>query len=272
MAQNTIINQLSLQITNFANVYMMKYINTGDRILDTSIQIIISTIFTSLIACVVIFFTDPTIIYEYKNRLFCILRPSKYDPLKFNPSMAPSTMRNGVSYLYSFGPMKDYNCMSWFILYHRDKMFTQKISRPIERFQPSIIESIHDRDKNCYIASPDLLSTFTQSYLPVWRHKNGYYVFLKVIANGTYKCNFYSDSGEAIEEVIKHYYKHSDKINELLCRTTVLKIYSHNNASLINGNSWSSASSCMKNSLRNSYVLVTISLVLITASPIFSLI
>jgi hypothetical protein len=201
----------------------MKYINTGDRMMDTACQVLITTCVGFLIHFLVSI-SSKGLWEETFNQLGSKIGAVKYDPLNFCPSAAPEKPTNGVCYLYDYKPRNNSDFMSWFHKYHKNKKFSQKLVEPI-RFQSD------------YLTDTNFGRTFIEYELPIWRGHDGFFVFVKSNKQNE-RFHLYSDSGIAMCECVQHICAHEATIDlykkEKNTENTPREIWEYTNENLIN--------------------------------------
>ena len=106
-------------------------INTGDRMLDSTFQMLFTTIVGGLVTGLITLYTKGLWKDTY-NKLRGIISKNSYNPLEFDPSLAPEKPLNGVCYLYRYNIRKPKSFYSWFYLNHGSKLYTQKLKNSLE--------------------------------------------------------------------------------------------------------------------------------------------
>ncbi len=217
-----ILQQITPQITNFVSIYMLKHINTGDRLMDTTIQVILTTLFGAFIAFLVALLTQEGRLTEMLNQWRCLCSRKTYNPLEFNPAVVRQKPRNGVCYLYQSRLITPI-FLSWFHLHHGNKRYIQKVPQPIQCLVKKDKEYILDETNfdDFYAENTDL----NQDFFPIWRHHNGFVVYVK--GNGDRGYYFYSDCGEAMRFAVDHLNAHWDAMKQHTTKTEggKLRIY-----------------------------------------------
>ena len=193
-------------LTSYFNLYLMKSLNSGDRMLDTTRQMLFSTMIGGLITFIITAITKG-LWKEYVNLLYSKTHMKSYNPLIFNPNIAPDKPANGTCYLYESRIMNKLNFISWFYMYHADKKFQQKHTYPLPFAKAEALENLL-LVSNLKIESDDI--TFEYE-IPVWRGLDGYYVFVKD-SKVSFGYSFFSDSGDALKECLIHFGDHEKKI------------------------------------------------------------
>lgn len=224
-------------LTSFLNLMLMKRMDTGDRMLDTTLQMLLSTLIGGLITGLITIYSKG-MWGEVRNRARAIFTKTDYDPLKFDPRLAPEKPANGTNYLYKacWSSARWGTFMSWFFTHHDDKQFTQKLERSIYLPTPTgrdddyrqadytgtnATETAHKfslLDRTFIGRSPGVRRFTIPSsvYMPVWRANNGFYVFANTDGDsiddeGVY---LFSDSAAALRECLEHIDKHHAKMDE----------------------------------------------------------
>jgi hypothetical protein len=225
-----LLQQLSPQVINFASIYMLKHINTGDRLMDTTIQVVLTTLFGAAITFAVSLLTQEGQVMELLNQWRCMCSRTTYNPLEFNPSIARQQPRNGVCYLYNTRLVTPI-FLSWFHLHHSNKRYTQKVSSPIQCLITKDKNYMLDKSNfdDFYSDNTDL----SEDYFPIWKHHNGFVVYVK--GNGDRSYYFYSDCGEAMRAAVEHLNTHWDAMKAYSATTSggTLRIYADRGESRI---------------------------------------
>jgi hypothetical protein len=181
----------------------MKSINTGDRMLDTTLQMLLSTVLGGIITFLVTCLTKG-LWKEHINQLYAFTRIKDYNPLIFDANLAPDKPINGINYLYELRLKSNKQFISWFYTYHSDKKFKQKRTNSF---------SFPDSENLLDLSTLDIITDdlSIDNEIPIWRGKDAYYVYVKN-ARSSYKFAFYSDSGDSMKECFDHYTKHISTI------------------------------------------------------------
>ena len=200
------LSSIGQHLTSYFNLSLMKSINTGDRMLDTTLQMLLSTLVGGFITFLITTISKG-LWKEYVNQLYAAARLKSYNPLVFNPNIVPEKPINGLSYLYEARIDKNSHFLSWFYTYHMDKKFAQKHSHPLLVVSSDIIKNLLDL-QNFKLSHEDIC--FEQE-IPVWRGSDGSYVFVRN-SRSSFKLCLYSDSGTAIKECFIHMDEHVQTI------------------------------------------------------------
>ena len=217
-------------LASFLNLLLMKRMDTGDRMLDTTLQMLLSTLIGGVITGLITIYSKG-MWGEMRNRARALWNADEYDPLKFDPRLAPDKAANGTMFLYkTFYECSDWpTLLSWFFTHHGDKYFPQKIGSSIylpthRSGRAHVDDSAPRKETFTFLDRHDLSSSAgvrrfklpKSVYLPIWRTKAGLYVFM----NTDDECIdddstvIYSDSAEAIRECMTHIYNHREKMQE----------------------------------------------------------
>lgn len=199
----TFLSSVGQHLTSFFNLSLMKSIDTGDRMLDTTLQMLLSTILGGVITFLVSCLTKG-LWKEHINQLYAITKIKDYNPLIFDANLAPDKPLNGISHLYELRLKSNKQFISWFYTHHSDKKFKQKRTHSI---------AFPDSENLLDLSSLDIISddVHFDNEIPVWRGQDGYYVYVKNIRS-SYKFAFYSDSGDSMKDCFEHYTKHISTI------------------------------------------------------------
>lgn len=195
---DVLLSSIGQHLTSFFNLSLMKSINTGDRMVDTTLQMLLSTIIGGLITFIVTVISKG-LWKDHINQLYAFTKIRDYNPLLFNPNMVPEKPLNGTTYLYESRIKGSAHLFAWFYKYHSDKKFSQKRSKPIPYASAEFLDNPQDIHT---LEDTDDISL--EHELPVWRGQDGGYVFIKNSRN-SFGFSFFSDSGIALGECLKHY-------------------------------------------------------------------
>lgn len=96
--------------------------------LDTSIQMMFSTVITSIIAGLLLFYKSGMSVNDITSYIKIYTRFKSHNPLEFNPSIAPVLKTKGLTsstnqlFRYSFNKNEEY-ALRWFVKYHLNKPY-----------------------------------------------------------------------------------------------------------------------------------------------------
>jgi hypothetical protein len=196
-----LLQSLAQSLNNFIGLWLMKRINTGDRMMDTSIQVLFSTIAGAIVTGLVAAYTK-SLWKEWLASLHCLCGRVGHNGLVFNASLAPEKPLNGGVYGFR-GPMFNVaDFWAWMNKYHLDKKFTQKMSHPFQ-IAKARDEKIILGIGNHRLSKERVPQMILDTPIPVWKGSDGFYVFAK----GSYEDDIYflSDSGKALAELVDHF-------------------------------------------------------------------
>ena len=182
------------------NMIAMKNIDTGDRMMDATCQLLITTLLGGLIHFIITTSTKG-LWSETINNIGSKIGLVKYDPLTFCTTVAPEKPLNGIRFLYHYKLSDNSVFMSWFHTYQANKKFSQKIGESIHYSLDTLFDSNLGRN---YITHD----------LPIWRGIDGYFVYVKSDALDE-RFRLYSDSGMAMRDCIDHITKYEQRIEKL---------------------------------------------------------
>jgi Cdc6-like AAA superfamily ATPase len=190
-------------VSSYINLRLMKQIDTGDRMMDTSIQMIATTLIGALISYLITLYTKGLWKNVYRKFGYA-LRSSEHNPFDFDPSIAPDKPLNGKSFMYRSVSLNTNATaiVKWFYKYHSDKIYI-----------------ISNEDKSRELIVPIESNTLTDEplynmvnrgfrlamKLPVWCSRDGIYVYM---TTDDEPANEYlillSDSANALKECVAH--------------------------------------------------------------------
>jgi hypothetical protein len=218
-------------LTSFLNLMLMKRMDTGDRMLDTTLQMLLSTLIGGLITGLVTVYSKG-MWGEVRNRARCLWSSAEYDPLKFDPRLAPEKPANGSTFVYKayWHPANWATFLSWFFTYHENKQFSQKLEKSIHIPTPTSNSRRGDDESDMKMAEFNLLDTSiirgsaavrrfnipSSTFIPIWRSKTGFYVYMNTNGDDIDDegVMLYSDSAEAVRECLAHIATHHGQMNE----------------------------------------------------------
>lgn len=196
-----LLQSLAQSLNNFIGLWLMKRINTGDRMMDTSIQVLFSTIAGAIVTGLVAAYTK-SLWKEWLATLHCFCSRAGHNGLVFNASLAPEKPLNGSIYGFKSCIFSVVDFWAWMNKYHLDKKFTQKITHPFQ-----ISKARGDKEilslGNQGISKERIPHISIDTPIPVWKGSDGFYVFVK----GSFEEEVYflSDSGKALAELVDHF-------------------------------------------------------------------
>ena len=216
-------------LTSFLNLMLMKRMDTGDRMLDTTLQMLLSTLIGGLITGLITVYSKG-MWGEVRNRVRALWSATDYDPLKFDPRLAPEKPANGNTYVYKafWHPSHWTTFLSWFFTHHENKQFSQKLEKSIHLPTPTIFRRGEEDDAKLgdfslldktMIGGAPAVRRFnvpSSTYLPIWRSKTGFYVYMNTNGDDIDDegVMLYSDSAEALRECLAHIAKHDGQMRE----------------------------------------------------------
>lgn len=179
--------------------------------LDNVIQIISTTVLTAIVAGI-LHLTKKEHLNQTLNTLRSLVDKNSYNPLEFNPALAPEKPRNGHTFLYR---RKILSCnydsfIAWFFVNHSNKYFPQSRTRPLVIPGRTMMEDILNTDRGDQCLSDFTLTTPT----PIWKHRDGYYVYSTSQYNSNDDTYLYSDNAEALRECYYAILKFDDDCEE----------------------------------------------------------
>lgn len=254
---------LNQHVSSLVNIYIIKNVNTGDRMLDSTIQGIATLVSASLIALIVGIYKSGAI-YSYIILLLSYCNLSSFssiqcDPLKFNPTSAPGKSSRNSSGVFMYtsviNGLHKGAFWVWFYKHHSTKKYkfdtlNNSLTIPINNVtldsSYNIIKDISDLEEmmkyDPAINHQGLMNNLTGSdkvmYLPIWYDYTAFeWVYLGV-KSGTSSSSFslVSDSSIAITNCYNsikedtHYNEYkSQYMNNKKSKLTIIKII-HGNA------------------------------------------
>jgi len=183
----------------------MKKIDTGDRVLDAAIQLFFSTLVGGIISGLIVLYTKG-LWKDYWIRVRGLIAKHSYNPLEFDPSLAPEKPANGTCYLFKRRNYTNDIFNAWFFVNHANKYYVTKNKKSLQFPSSYVFETPLDRENFREFEEDELTE-----YFPIWRHTDGYFVFAKSVGE---TCYIYSDSGEALKACCKHINEYGDKTLE----------------------------------------------------------
>lgn len=192
------LQSISQHLISFFNLSLMKRIDTGDRVFDTTVQMLCSTLIGGLISGLIAIYSKG-LWQDYYNRTRAIFAKNSYNPLEFDPSLAPEKPSNGVMFTYIYKVTFKSEFYGWFFKYHLNKLYPQKNKAPLRMFTHG---NVFTTDNPWGISGQVFNDTKFETHFPIWRHTNGYYVY---VISKDEEYSIVSDSGEALKSWQLHY-------------------------------------------------------------------
>ncbi len=189
--------------------------------MDSALQMLFSTLTAALLSGLVALYTKGYWI-DFCNYALSLWDSKHYNPLKFDPRLAPKEPLNGTCYLYR-ATWGEHDCaafLSWFILNHSDKQYTQKMEKSIQLLDNEIdrvykndggIDTSYMDSRQLFMAGMALTEIPEKTFLPIWREKSGEFVFATTHGKraDSEGIDLYSDSRLALQNCVAHILEHS---------------------------------------------------------------
>ncbi len=195
-------------LTSFINLYLMKRVDTGDRMMDTSLQMIFTTVVGAVMTGLIALYSTPALWQDFRNRLRCLYDSKSYSPTDFDPTMASGKAASGENFLYqsTVGSFDiQYNSfLYWFYEHHGSKQYIiNKMEFPfpaVTNLTEDILKGniLYDRVTNNNTKIPK------DTYIPIWRDKKGSWVYITTNGKAMWDTIFLSsDSQDALRECVE---------------------------------------------------------------------
>lgn len=208
-AIETFLTTLSQHVVSGANLLFMKRFDTGDRMLDTTVQLIFTTVFGSLMSAMIALYTKG-LWTDVMNRTRGWLQKGAYDPLNFEARYAPTKPRNGKLWVFQHDLMNKFTrevILTWWFKHHAHRTYIQELTDNLQ-FPHTLDEaSLTSGD---FRQQVDALN-FTGGGLPVWRHLDGQFVY---IFGRDREWVLRSDSGDAMRTCLAHIAVHEKSLEK----------------------------------------------------------
>lgn len=215
------LNSVTPHLSSAINMATMKHVNTGDRMLDSTLQMLFSTLTAALLSGLVALYTKGYWI-DLCNYTLSLWDSKHYNPLKFDPRLAPKDPLNGTCYLYraNWDIHNPEVFLSWFILNHSDKQYTQKMEKSFRLLDNNVdrvyqnqggIDTSYMDGRQLNTAGMRTATIPEKTLLPIWREKSGDFVFATTHGRMAYEDGIalYSDSRFALQNCLAHILQHS---------------------------------------------------------------
>jgi energy-coupling factor transporter ATP-binding protein EcfA2 len=177
----------------------MKQIDTGDRMTDTTLQMIGTTLVGALMSALILLYTK-----GYWKELLQTTNAalkSNYNPLDFDPSLAPCKAQNGKMFQFKSANMAEENAVviNWFYTHHRSKQYKFPETQLTSFVVPDKLDITTESEFKAMRRRADRIATNMHVYIPIWRDMNGHYVYMTTDdeSSSEYLC-LNSDSANAI--------------------------------------------------------------------------
>jgi len=199
LIMESFLQSIAQNVNSFIGLWLMKQINTGDRMMDTTVQVIFTTITGAIITGLVTLYTKG-LWKEWCNLIQTSLGQKGYDGLEFNPSFAPEKPANQSNYVFRSKRFDSHVFWAWFNLYHANKRYTQKLTESI------VIADLRHEDEllltGAGVGGERIPSVDIAVPMPIWKGDDGFYVYVKGQMDDD--VTFYSDSGKALSDCTQH--------------------------------------------------------------------
>jgi hypothetical protein len=193
------LQSIAQNVNSLIGLWLMTRINTGDRMMDTTVQVIFTTVTGAIVTGLVTLYTKG-LWKEWCSSIQATLGQKGYDGLEFNPSFAPEKPANQSNYAFRSKRFDSPVFWAWFNLYHANKRYTQKLTESI------IIADLRHEDELLLTAAgvggERIPSVDISVAIPIWKGDDGFYVYVKGQMDDD--VTFYSDSGKALSDCTQH--------------------------------------------------------------------
>lgn len=202
------LHSVSQHVNSFIGLWLMKQINTGDRMMDTTIQVLFSTVTGAIVTGLVTMYTKG-LWKEWVTAFQATCGSGTHDGTVFNPSFAPEKPLNGTAYEFRSKRINSTPFWAWFNLYHASKRFTQKLTESLvlleDRSEDKLLDTANgegERIPSIEISAP----------IPIWKGQDSYYVFVRGHLDDD--VTLVSDSGQALSECLNHFNAFKKRMEE----------------------------------------------------------
>lgn len=169
-------------IQNTGNLFINKYVIHEDPKINTYIQIILSSIFATIIGYVLTNIKSGTFIVSIRWNLRLLMFWKKYEPYDFYPQLAPQLSHTHI-FTYTHMCMDTTGIVRWIMKYHGNKL--------LRGTNNSNMIVIQDQDIK-----------YTNGDIPIW-YENGSYVYISK-RGGYQHIGISSDNLIALEHFQQH--------------------------------------------------------------------
>jgi DNA replication protein DnaC len=204
----------SQHVTSFLNLKAMKWVDTGDRMMDTTIQMMISTLTAALVTFILTIYKNKGLLQDLLQKVNVLLKRAEPNPLLFDPALADGKPKNGKAFLCSINLIASNikkGFIRWFMINHSKKfMYLENQESSLMIYHVNTTCSLHkDIEKDV------AWKIHKDTYVPVWKDKNGYWVYLNTYGNDIQsEIHLKSDSYEALENCLASINEFTKKITE----------------------------------------------------------
>jgi ATPase family associated with various cellular activities (AAA) len=214
------LNSAGQQFGQLLNLFAMKRVNTGDRMMDTTLQMLLSTIIGAAISAFIQMYTKA--LWRELWAQFQIRWNSKtYSPLNFDPANASGTPKNGKVFLYLYrNELGMANVtLSWFYTHHYNKKFILS-QQDNEIMFPFAITGGMDELLDARQIMNSIMTGVGRKltreiFIPVWRGLDGEWVYVNTEGSAIWEgFSFYSDSGAALKECLDSLALHHERMKQ----------------------------------------------------------
>lgn len=197
----------STHVTSFLNLKSMKWVNTGDKMMDMTMQMMLSTLTAGLVTLLLTMYKNKDLLYEFIFRMKVLLKLVTPNPLHFNPSLTDANPKNGKAFMYSLSLLNlsiKYAFIRWFMQNHSNKYtYTEKQDTSLILY---VMDAEPTPRKN--IEQTILWKIAKGVYIPVWKDTNGYWVYMTTDGNDIRsEISLKSDSYEALQNCLTSIHK-----------------------------------------------------------------
>jgi len=170
-------------IQNVVNLVINKFIIFEDMKINSYFQVILSTIFASIIGFIIngIKNGDIIAIFYWQIRPFMFWK--KQNPLEFYPVFAPKFSADEAVYMESIS-VSNSVLMKWILEYHADKNFVR-------------MDTNNNKQRMVHVTN----SNFNCRFMPIW-YENNFYVY--ICSGDAITSYIYSNNYEVLRNAKKH--------------------------------------------------------------------
>jgi hypothetical protein len=156
----------------------MKQIDTGDRMTDTTLQMIGTTLVGALMSAIILLYTKGY--WKELVQTTNAVLTSSYNPLDFDPTLAPCKPQNGKAFQFKSKNISEESVivMNWFYTYHSSKNYKMSDKQITSLVVPGTLELNTQEDIKRMQKRIERTRINVDVYIPVWREGNGQYVYM----------------------------------------------------------------------------------------------
>lgn len=243
----SLLQTLTQQFISFTNIYMSKYVNSGDRAIDAIFQLVGTAIVSAFTAAFLNTYKNGTLAIRINKMLSICSRTRSVLPTDFNPALASGKPANDKHFTFN-KVIKGNEMMtaywSWYYTCHSDKRLViqnmeDSIQTPGVTNDGKRINLYNANDMKDFLRNTAISMASSKTFIvPIWfDHSCEEWVYMQKgpILHASESIYLSSDSAKALNACFDHIYSYgisdkflNSKLNEDSSKSKISNIYEFN--------------------------------------------